>query len=81
LMAGLPVLVSNLPEMRQVLESQSVGICLDNWTGQKIIASLQRLQAMRDGDFKDRIAQFTQTYNWQQQEITMLNAYQKHIFK
>jgi len=80
-MAGLPVLVSNLPEMRQVLENQSVGICLDNWTGQKIIASLQRLQAIHDGNFKDRITQFTQTYNWQQQEIAMLNAYQKHVFK
>jgi len=81
LMAGLPVLVSNLPEMRRVLEDQKVGVCLDNWTARDILSALQKLQRMRNGDFELRIDQFTKIYNWQRQEIAMLQAYEQYVFK
>jgi len=81
LMAGLPVLVSNLPEMRQILENQGVAMCLDKWSQQEIILALETLQTMRDRNFDNRIAKFTKIYNWQQQEIVMLKAYEQHVFK
>jgi len=81
LMAGLPVLVSNLPEMQKVLENKGVGLCLDNWTPQEILSALHKLQDMRRTDFDTRIAKFTKIYNWQQQEIAMLQAYEQYVFK
>jgi len=81
LMAGLPVLVSNLPEMRKILENQDVGVCLDDWTPQKILQALRKLQMMRNGNFEHRIAQFTKIHNWRRQEIAMLQAYEQYVFK
>jgi len=79
-MAGLPVLMPDLPEIRNVLDKKNVGICLKNFEASTMLDALKKLDNIRsEHSFSQQINELRQEYNWQSQEQKMVDAYKKYV--
>lgn len=79
IMAGLPVLVSRLPEMEQVVVNEGIGVCIDSWDPAAVADALAQIELMRGPELDERIERAAQIYSWQDQEETLINAYRDHV--
>jgi glycosyltransferase involved in cell wall biosynthesis len=76
LMAGLPVAVSNLPEMGKLVRKYGVGVTFDPTDPQDIAEKLNTL-LVSNGVYKKSIARFNQVFNWQREGRRLLRIYKK----
>jgi len=79
IMAGLPVIVSNLPEMRRVVTENQIGIVLDEITFQSLRRALDQLAPVNDKALTANLKRLGMLYSWQNQERVMINSYKKYI--
>ena len=76
LMSGLPVVVSDLPEMKKVVESTKVGVVLKQYTSEALYELIMEydFNQINRADIKTATLQY---YNWNSQEEIMLAEYNK----
>jgi glycosyltransferase involved in cell wall biosynthesis len=79
IMAGLPVLVSRLPEMERIVEKNGLGACVDKWDAPSILAGLAAIDAMRGPQLSQRLAAAAKEYSWDNQEAAMIFAYREML--
>lgn len=83
LMAGLPVLASNLPEIRQVVESFDVGCVVDPADHNALVAALQRV--VDDVDSRRRWASHTagvfETFSWETASQRFRDIYHNLLYE
>lgn len=79
IMAGLPVVASNVPEMRKVVEGARVGVCVDASDPPTILAAVVRADAMRGRDLEGRLDEVARAYCWEVQEERLVGAYRNFI--
>lgn len=79
IMAGLPVVVSKLPEMDHVVTTNGIGVSLDNWDATSLLAALGQIDMMRGADLDGRLAHAAQNYCWERQESILVEAYTRHL--
>lgn len=77
---GLPVIASDFPEWRTVIDGSGCGICIDPESPVEIANAIERLIA--DPALKSRMGAagrkaIEQTYNWEAEADRMLAAYQE----
>ena len=75
LMADIAVIVSNLPEMKKVVENNKVGIVIENNTIadlKKVILDAIKLDKI---ELENNIQNFKKIYNWEEQEKILLEVY------
>lgn len=80
LAAGLPVVVSDLPQLREVVNESGAGIALDTGDPTKIAAAIADLLADRVGlAERSRLARLAaeERYNWTVSERELLNVYRR----
>ncbi len=67
IMAGTPVMVSNLPQMREVVENYNVGIVAEDWTPETISKELQKISSGEIDlkKLKANCRNAAQTLNWE----------------
>jgi glycosyltransferase involved in cell wall biosynthesis len=75
LMAGLPVVVSNLKEMKNVVQEHKVGVIIEDWNPIGFKNALYRLFELPKEELKINIRTSTEVFNWEMQE----NHYIKEI--
>lgn len=80
IMAQIPVVISNLPEMREVVSSRKIGVVMENWTQESFLDALNRLESMNQANLTNQLTKTSQEFCWEQQETVMLEAYQQYIF-
>ena len=74
-MAEVPVIVSNLPQMKEIVEKYDVGFVADLKDKNELISAIKRLTT--DSDFYDgkkrncKIA--SQELNWEKEVVSLLN--------
>lgn len=78
-MAGLPVIVSNLKDMSDVVREYNLGIVVDMDTPEAINKAVDTLIAMDLSQFRENARKFAQTYCWEQQESKMIAEYRRVI--
>lgn len=81
LIAGLPVLVSDLPEMREVVEGNKVGLCANDWEIATVADALMRIDAMRGPALDQRIKNAALRYCWSEQEKQLVAGYRAHVLR
>lgn len=82
IMAGLPVFVSNLPEMAGVIHKYNIGKVLPHWSVLEVISLFNNTDFMGlSKGVKDNLKQASLVLNWEEQERLMINAYNDHIFR
>jgi glycosyltransferase involved in cell wall biosynthesis len=75
LFAGLPVIVSNLPEMAHIVQTHRVGAVVDRWRADDILVALQSVEALRDDALGGRLNEIAACYDWSRQKDRMIEAY------
>jgi glycosyltransferase involved in cell wall biosynthesis len=79
IMAGLPVFVNNVPEMRRVVNEHQIGVVLDELTVKSLSNAFNDLAQIDAGVLSENLKHAASTYSWQNQENVMINAYRKYL--
>ena len=79
IMAGLPVIVNNAPEMCRLVKENQVGVVLDDLTVQSLACALRDLEGTNPITLSENLRQTARYFSWEHQEQVMLNAYRKFI--
>ncbi|QPL47217.1 glycosyltransferase [Halomonas sp. A40-4] len=77
LMAGLPVLTSNLPEMKRLVEAEHIGIVAEQNSASAFQLAVEKMMAVDKQQFKKAIDAAQFNYCWQNQESILLDSYRK----
>jgi glycosyltransferase involved in cell wall biosynthesis len=81
IMAQIPVIVSNLTEMREVVSSRQVGVVMDNWSREGFLNALGKLELMDGECLTNHLSKTSREFSWEEQEKVMLAAYRQYIFE
>jgi glycosyltransferase involved in cell wall biosynthesis len=74
-MAELPVIVSNLYEMRRLVEKNSIGVVAKENTPQGLKEAIERAVKLDRQELDMNIKRVKEIYNWEEQEKVLLNLY------
>lgn len=76
----VPVIVSDLPEMKRVVNECKIGEVLNDWSPQSLISALEKLELMPADEREKNLNEAAKQFNWEVQEKKMINAYEKYVF-
>ncbi len=74
LMAGLPVIVSDLPEMRRVVEEMDLGIVCDQLVPEALSKACSELLARDRAQLVTNVRRASERFNWDVQKAVWLSA-------
>jgi glycosyltransferase involved in cell wall biosynthesis len=80
LMANLPVIVSNLYEMKRLVENNKIGVVAKENTPEGLSEAIKKATKLDKQDLKANIQKVKEIYNWEEQEKVLLNLY-KELWK
>lgn len=76
IMAGLPVIVSNLCEMKKIVEKYKIGFVVKKNTSKELLKVINRLKASDYNRMKTNLEKAAKIYSWENQEKTLINIYE-----
>jgi len=76
LMAEIPVIVSNLYEMKRLVESNQIGVVAKENTPQGLKEAIQKAVKLDKEELKKNIQKVKEVYNWEEQEKVLLEVYE-----
>lgn len=79
MMAGLPVAVSNLPEMKGLIRKHKVGVIIENWAPESLEIALQKIIEMKPEEISNNVEAASKIFNWESQEIKYVHLLRKII--
>lgn len=77
IMAGLPVVVSNMYEQKEIVENNKIGIVLENNRSEDLIKVIKSLNASKIEEFKRNTNKIIGIYNWENQEKVLKEVYDR----
>ncbi len=77
IMAGLPIVVSNLFEMGRLVREYDIGIVAADDSPQGIAAAVEEIHKRGRKSFQRQVERFKKVYNWENQEKTLLDVYSR----
>ena len=77
LMAGLPVIVSNLPEMAAIVRDFRVGEIAYDLTAAGIGDAVRRLLAVDSEALAANVCEAARRFSWETQEAEMIQSYRR----
>ena len=75
LMANIPVIVSNLPEMKRIIKEYQVGVVAKENSADGLKDAIKRALELDRDALKEQIERVKELYNWQEQEKVLLACY------
>ncbi len=75
LMADIPVIVSNLYEMKRLVESNNIGVVAEENTSDGLKDAIQKATKLDKNDLHINIQKVKDVYNWGNQEKILLKLY------
>ena len=80
-MAGLPVMVSNVKEMSDFVNKNKIGVVLKNDSAFLINDTMDKLLSSNLTTFKKNCKKIAFSYSWKNQEKKMMHAYEKLLIR
>lgn len=77
LYAGVPAIVSRTPDMQHIIEKYNLGVVVDQLDKNTLEASLDEVIKLKNSSFNMRVSNLNKEYNWDIQELSILNVYKK----
>lgn len=77
IMAEIPVIVSNLPEMKRVIKTYGIGVVAEENTPQGLLTAIQEAQNLDKRMLREKIKEVKKRYNWQTQEKVLIEVYKE----
>jgi glycosyltransferase involved in cell wall biosynthesis len=75
LMVELPVIVSNLPEMKKFVQDSGIGVVVKNNNVNGVKEACQDAMGMDKAEIKENLKKAKEIYNWEEQEKILLKVY------
>ena len=75
MMVGLPVIVSNLPEMAKIIEEYSVGVISKGYSVENLKEAIDKIMNLDRSILNDNIQKIKKVYNWEKQEKNLIKVY------
>ena len=75
--AGIPMICSNLPELRRVVETDRVGLLATPLTAPALAEAVLAMEARPPGDFAAALAAAAAKYDWAEQAETLRALYRR----
>jgi glucosamine--fructose-6-phosphate aminotransferase (isomerizing) len=73
--AGLPLIVSNLSEMRKLVMENKIGLVLKNNSSHSLEEAVKKMTSVDRDKFKQNLRKAAKTYTWENQEKALINLY------
>lgn len=80
-MAGLPVIVSNMKEMRELVEKYDMGIVVEDESLEAINTAIDKIMFLNLENMKQNSRICAEENSWERQEIKMIDEYRRILFK
>ena len=77
LMAELPVIVSNLSEMKRLVEDNHIGVVAENNDTKGLKKSIEEAVLLDQNELQKNIQKVNEVYNWEEQEKVLLDVYKE----
>ena len=74
-MAEVPAIVSNLPEMKRVVEENVIGVVVKENTSSGLRDAIEKASLLDQEELHVNIKKVKETYNWEEQGKVLLEAY------
>lgn len=82
IMARLPVVISNLPEMTDIVKKYDIGRVLNKWSAIELVHLLQNIDLTSfSEEVKVNLRIASSVLSWEEQEKEMIKGYIKYIIK
>lgn len=75
IMAGVPVIVSNLPEMKKLVEKYGVGVVAKENSQEALSEAIILASSLDKGHVQKRLNSVKSIYNWEEQERVLISLY------
>jgi len=75
LMAGIPVIASNLYEMKRLVENNKIGIVAKDNTPEGLKEAIEKAVLLDKDTLQKNIRKVQEVYNWEEQEKVLLDLY------
>jgi len=75
IMAEIPIIVSNLPEMKKIVRTEKIGVVLKKNSSSGILKAITEINQLDIKVLKSNLKKTKKKYNWQQQEKELLSIY------
>ena len=75
IMAEIPVIVSNLYEMKRLVENNNIGIVAEENTPKELQYAIEKAIELDKKELQKNIQQIKEVYNWEEQERVLLEVY------
>ncbi|PKE62980.1 hypothetical protein CW683_07260 [Macrococcoides caseolyticum] len=78
MMAHIPVIATDLPEIKRVVEKEGIGLIIKHDSEEELTAAIRKMfedEAMRNA-MKERMKISKEQYNWDKEKQKLLNLYQ-----
>ena len=76
-MAGLPILVSDLPEMRKLVQKYNCGVICESVTPDGIVKGLKELLGQDLQKLGKNARRMAEDHSWESQEEKLINLYDR----
>jgi len=77
LMAEIPMIVSNLPEMKQMIIDNHIGVVAKDNTPEGLKEAIIKAVKLDKNILKQNILKVKKIYNWEEQEKVLLACYKE----
>ncbi|HAW81560.1 MAG TPA: glycosyl transferase family 1, partial [Balneola sp.] len=74
MMAEIPIISSNLPEMKKVISDYKIGVTVEKWTTESFLDAFLALKRLNHENIKNNLKVAAQVFNWENQELKYINA-------
>ncbi len=78
-MAGLPVLVSNMIEMENLVNKYNMGVVIENESSDSMNAAISFLKTLDLEQLKQNARRCAEEHSWEIQEIKMISEYKRML--
>lgn len=75
IMAGLPVIISDLYEMKKIVKEKDVGMIVKKNNSVELIRVLEKIRYLPEDKFKKNLIELSKIYNWENEEKKLIKLY------
>lgn len=79
-MVGLPVIVSDMREMKEMVERYNMGVVVTSDTTEAINGAIEQILASDTATLKCNAKQCAEENAWEVQEMKMINEYRRVLY-
>lgn len=79
IMAEIPLIVSNLPEMEKIVTENKIGVVMKENSPNGLLTAIEEANSCNKEEMKQNLLGLKEIYNWEEQEKVLLETYNSVI--